>query len=197
MKVKAVSSFFVSTSSGLTKVKLALALFALVSAVGCGSGEGASDTRPSAAAPAPEKAQALPELQVTEDEVMLDGPQALIGGTVENTSGVRLENVVLEMELSGRDGGSEVRQVPLKPESLSPGEAGQYTLSVSNHDWSRSKLLRIRSSSRADELAFVSRPGAKRPPERVKPDTKVVVQKPPRPKGEEFINTPDSAEPIP
>ncbi len=195
--MKAASSLFASTFLGLTKFKLALAAFALVYAVGCGGSEGASETRPPAPPPAREKAQAIPELKVTEDEVMLDGSQALIGGTVENTSGVRLENVVLELELSGREGGSEVRQVTLKPESLAPGEAGRYALSVSNHDWSRSKLLRIKSSSRAEELAFVSQPGAKRPPERPKPNTKVVIQKPPRPTGEEFINTPDSADPVP
>jgi hypothetical protein len=196
--MKAVLSNSVSRFFGLKKINLVAALFVLAWVAGCGKDEGASGARPAASPAARESAQALPELKVTEDEVMIDGPQALIGGTVENTTGVRLENVVLELELNGRDGGREVMLVSPEPDTLSPGEAAQYSLSVSNHDWSKSKIIRIRSSSRPDEeLAFSSQRGAKRPPERLKPTTKVIVQRPPRPKGEEFINTPDSADPIP
>ena len=183
--------------SSLSRPKAFFALLALTLTVGCAGDERASGVQNRAEKSERAKEIKQPELKVIEDEAMLKGPQAIIGGIIENASGEKLENLVVELELSGRGGGREVRQVPLKPETLSPGEAGKYTLTVSNHDWAQSKILRIKSSSRAEEVAFISQPGARRPPERPPENKTVIIQRPPRPKGEEFLNTPDSAEPVP
>ena len=137
------------------------------------------------------------ELKVTEDEVIPKESEALIRGTVQNISEEKLENIVIELELIPRRGGvNKVRQLPISPGALSPGETGTYSLTVSNHDWSNTKILGIRSSTRSELVGFTTVRGAKRPPERTPPGKVVIVQRP-RPKGEEFLNTPDDPETIP
>lgn len=149
------------------------------------------------------QAAATPVLQIYEDDAMLKKPNAIIGGTVQNIGGDRLENLSVELELKQRGGdGTERREVQIVPQDLAPGEQGRYSLSVPSSQWSSSKVIRLRSSSHPSDITFKTAPGARRPPERIpdpKPVTKTVVVERPKPKrtGEEFINTPESADRIP
>ena len=144
------------------------------------------------------KATPAPEVQIYEDEAMLRGSQAVLAGTVHNLSDSKLENLKLELELRRRgDEATETRMVEVKPKVLAPGEKGRYSVSVSR-EWGRARVLRLSSDGRSDEIAYVSARGALRPPERI-PDKKVVGEPVPRPrpKGEEFLNTPETADKYP
>jgi len=126
----------------------------------------------------------------------LKGSQAVIGGTIQNISNQTLTDLFIEIELTGRDdGGKVLKEMQVTPASIPPGEAGSYSLTISNREWSASKIVRLRSRVQAEELAFNSLPGAKRPPERT-PEGKTIIVQRPKPKGEEFINSPDDADPI-
>lgn len=138
------------------------------------------------------------EVQIVEDEAMLKGSQAVIAGTVQNIGGSSLENLTIELELKRhKDGTSEKRTVAVEPQSLAPEEKGRYSLTVSR-EWNSARILYLRSAGRAEHVAFKSERGALRPPERL-PDnrTKVVVIPRPKSQGEEFINTPETAVPVP
>jgi hypothetical protein len=121
---------------------------------------------------------------------------------VENISGANLEDLSVELELRRRDDGSvELREVPVLPSQLRPGEKGRYRLEVRSEEWSGSRLLRLRSGKRGKDVAFKSAPGARRPPERLPVErvgdgTRGAPARP-RPNGEEFINTPDTATSVP
>jgi hypothetical protein len=135
-------------------------------------------------------------LNVLENEAFLRGSQAIIGGTVQNISGQKIDNLVIDIELSRRgENEKTLRQIQVMPASLSPGEEGKYSLTISNREWSGSKILRIRSSSQGEAINFTSQPGAKRPPERT-PQGKVIVVQRSKQSGEEFINSPDNPDPI-
>ncbi|HZT60929.1 MAG TPA: hypothetical protein VFA21_20160 [Pyrinomonadaceae bacterium] len=174
----------------------AVLLAAPFSLSGCGtrasSGPRAA-AKPAQVAPTP----APPDANIYVDEAMLSKPYAIIGGTVENTSGGKLENLSVEIELRRRDGGAtERREVAVQPASLDPGKRGKYSLKVLSDDWGSSRVVTLRGGQR--EVAFKSLPGAKRPPER--PGGNVVfVNTPPKKKskGDEFINTPDTPISVP
>ena len=166
------------------------------SLAGCAGGDAAKENPFIAQANKQKAAASEPALTVIEDEATLRGAESVIGGTVRNVSGEKLEDLVVELELSRRvDDAKLVRTVSVNPGSLSPGEEGKYAVKISNRDWAGSKILRIRSGAREEALAFVSQPGAKRPPERT-PDGKIIIVRKPRTKGDEFLNSPDDADPI-
>jgi hypothetical protein len=140
------------------------------------------------------KVAAPPEAQIFEDEARLKGSQAVISGTIRNISERRLEGLSLEMELKRRDNpqAAERRKVNVAPADLAPGEEGRYSLSLPSSEWSGARVLNLNSVGRAEAIAFKSAVGARRPPERLPQGSpKVIVVPRPRPKGEEFINTPD------
>jgi hypothetical protein len=128
------------------------------------------------------------------DEAMLSKPYAIIGGTVENISGEKLENLSVEIELKRRDGGStERREVSVQPGDLDPGKQGKYSLKVLSDEWGSSRVVSLHTGAGNDEVTFKSLPGAKRPPERI--ESKVMIVKTPHQKksnGDNFINTPDT-----
>ena len=147
-----------------------------------------------------QKVQEQARVRVYEDEAMPKGAQAILGGTIVNTTGERLENLSVELELRRRkDQTIERRSLKVEPQSLAPGERGRYSLSIPKQEWSGSRLVRLRSSSRAEDVPYQTEVGARRPPERIPESrTKVVNVPKPRPRqGEEFINTPDNPERIP
>jgi hypothetical protein len=164
------------------------------------SNQAADSTSTSTPEPQSAKAAAAPEAQIYVDEAMLRKPFAVIGGTVENVGGERLENLLVEIELRRRaDGTLERREVSVKPGDLEPGEQGRYSIRVLSEEWSGSRVVSLRSGARAEEVVFKTLPGAKRPPERI-PEKKITVVEGPRRKksqGEEFINTPDTPIPVP
>lgn len=162
-----------------------------------------SPDRREVAASQPDRAQppvVQPEAQVYEDEALLKDRQAIIGGRVQNISGTALQELSVEVELtSRRDGTTETRNLPVTPASLRPQEEGRYSIAVRSHDWSRARLLKLKSGARQpEEVSYKSQVGAKRPPERVPQGrTTVVVAPRPRNSGEEFLNTPETAISVP
>lgn len=140
-----------------------------------------------------------PEANVFVDEAMLAKPYAIIGGVVQNVGAQRLEKLSVEIELRRREDGSvERREVAVEPGKLEPGEQGTYRLKVLSEEWSGSRVVRLRSGSRTQEVTFKSLPGAKRPPEKI--EGKVVTINPSARKksdGSEFINTPDTPYKVP
>jgi hypothetical protein len=191
---------FYRTSLRTSLAVVAAALFALS---GC-QREAAQERADQSAKTSTPKAEAAPapEAHILVDEAQLRKPHAILGGTVENVGGERLEDLAVVLELRRRaDGGVEQRTVPLKPAALAPGEKGRYSLKVLSDEWSGSRLLRLRSGSREQDVAFKSSPGARRPPERLPESRTITVTKGGRPRqnpgGEEFINTPDTPVSVP
>ena len=150
----------------------------------------------------PEKVESKtppPEANIFVDDAMLSKPYAIIGGTVENVSGAKLENLSVEIELRRRDDGStERREVAVEPGDLDPGKQGKYSLKVLSDEWSSSRVVSLRGGAARKEVAFKTQPGAKRPPEKFGGNV-VIVKTPSRKKsnGEEFINTPDNPVKVP
>jgi hypothetical protein len=144
--------------------------------------------------------QPATEANIYVDEAMLARPYAIIGGTVENVGAERLEKLSVEIELRRRvDNGVERREVAVEPSVLERGKQGRFRLKVLSEEWSGSRVVSLRSGgSRAQEVAFKSLPGAKRPPEKIEPRI-VVGNPPPRKKadGGDFINTPDTPFKVP
>lgn len=145
------------------------------------------------------KVAAPPEAQIFEDEARLKGSDALITGTIRNISDKKLEDLTVELELKRRTAqATERRQIKVEPASLEPGAEGRYSLSLRSSEWSGARVLGLNSARRAETIAFKSAVGARRQPERLPQGSpKIVVVPRPRPKGEEFINTPDNPTRIP
>jgi hypothetical protein len=143
------------------------------------------------------KEVAPPVAQVFQDEVRLAGGQAMVGGTVRNVSGEKLEGLSVEIELKSRaGGGTEARQVSVEPRDLQPGEEGKFSLQIVPKSWSGVRVAKLLSAARGGELPFKPELGAKRPAE-PRPAPKVVVEPRPRRKGDDYINTPDTPIRIP
>ena len=179
---------------GLSSLLQAILLFSVIINVGCG--KSASPAGSASSLKTNAKVSKPPAVNVLVNEPLLKGSQAVIGGTIQNVSNETLNDLIIEVELTGRDdGGKSLKELQVTPASISPGGDGSYSFTVSNREWSASKIVRIRSRAQAEDLAFTTQPGAKRPPERT-PDGKTIIVQRPKPKGEEFINSPDDADPI-
>ena len=184
------------------KLRLAPALFLAVALLAGCQKEAAKERAAQSAPAATPQAPPSPEAHVLVDEAILRKAHAILGGTVENIGGRRLEDVSVELELRRRaDGSVESRTVRLEPASLAPGEKGRYSLKVLSDEWSGSRLLRLRSGGGEREVAFKTSPGARRPPERLSESRTITVTEGKRPRrspgGEEFINTPDTPISVP
>ena len=153
-----------------------------------------------AQAPSEAKPTGPPLLQVYQDDAMLKGGQATISGTVVNISTETIKDLTVELELRRRKNATtEIRSVPLNPSDLTPEQQGRYVLTVLTRDYSNTRLVRIKSSTRSTDIVFKTAPGAQRPPE-LPPQTNrtIIVPKPsPRKGEEEFINTPDNPARVP
>ena len=151
-------------------------------------------------APTQTKAAPTPEANIFVDEPRLAKPFAVIGGTVKNVGPQRLERLSVQVELRRRDDNTiERREVSIEPADLAPGEQGKFAFKVKPDEFRGSSVVGLRSGARMGEIAFVSLPGAKRPPERL-PERVVNVRTPqqkPRAAGDEFINTPDTPIKVP
>jgi hypothetical protein len=155
--------------------------------------------RQQAQTPPASKPTGPPLLQVYEDDALIKGSQALIGGTVVNISSENLTDLSVELELHQRKGGNkETRSLPVTPKDLTPNQQGRYTISVLSRDYSYARLVRIKSSARPTEIVFKTAQGAQRPPEPPPQGKTVIVPRPaPRKGEEEFINTPDKPARVP
>jgi hypothetical protein len=182
-------------SSG-RKSALTLTLLPFLILSGCQKAPDAKQQKTAQATPTPK-----PEAQahVFVDEAMLAKPYAVIGGAVQNVGNERLEKLSVEIELRRRaDSGVETRVIKVEPADLEPGQQGKYSLKVLSEQWSGSRVVGLKSGARAEEVAFKSLPGAKRPPEKFK-DNVVIVKTPSKKKsgGDDFINTPDNPYSVP
>jgi hypothetical protein len=155
--------------------------------------------RQQAETPPTQKPTGPPLLQVYEDDALIKGSQAMIGGTLVNISPEDLTDLTVELELHQRKGGGkETRSLPVTPKDLTPQQQGRYTLTVLSRDYSYARLIRIKSNARPTEVVFKSAPGTQRPPEPPPQSKTVIVPRPtPRKGEEEFINTPDKPARVP
>jgi len=189
-------------SSSVIAVLIFLLFSVSVLFTGCGSSSSLKPARPDTNK-GTVKSSAPTEALVYVDEAMLRKPYAIIGGTVENTSASKLEEVFVELELQRRsDGAKERRLVKVMPEVLKPGERGSYALKILSDEWSDSRIVALRSDATQTEIDFKTSPGHRRPPERLISPTPLIrvekAQRPQRKSGEEeFINTPDNPVAVP
>lgn len=146
-----------------------------------------------------QKPSPSPQAQVFLDDAMIKGSQAVLGGTIQNISPVKLTGLTVELELKRRsDGVSEIRTLAVEPSDLEPQQQGRYALNVSSHEFRESRVKRIKTGLTSGDIPFRIVQGAQRPNERL-PDNKTVIVKPSpkHNKGEEFINTPDNPVSVP
>ena len=163
---------------------------------GCQKAPDATQQKAALATPTPKPE---PEAHIFVDEAMLAKPYAIIGGAVQNVGNGKLEKLSVEIELRRRDDSSvETREIKVEPADLEPGQQGKFSLKVLSEEWSSSRVVGLKSGARADEIAFKSMPGAKRPPEKVK-DNVIIVKTPSKKKSgsDDFINTPDNPYSVP
>lgn len=140
------------------------------------------------------------KLQVLEDEAFLRRSDAVIGGTIRNVSNQKLSQLSLTIKLQGRDGRTEeLRTIAASPKDLEPQASATYSLAVPSSKWSGAKVVAVAADGNPNPEPFMSMRGKLRP--REAPPAPVVrtitVERPkPRGKGEEFLNTPETAVPI-
>jgi hypothetical protein len=135
------------------------------------------------------------ELKIFEDQAMIKGAQVIVGGTVQNISNAPLAGISLELELVRRAGGTtEMRTIALAPKDLAPGEQGKYALTILSRDYKRARIVRVKSGSRSNEVAFTTVPGNQRPPGPPQQTNKTIIVNRPAPRdgNGDFINTPDN-----
>ena len=150
-------------------------------------------------APTPAKSQASPVLEIQEDQAMLRGSQALLGGTVKNIGSSPLHDVAIELSLSRRsDSAEERRAVPLAPKDLAPGETAKYSMLVSREFKSFRISQVVEGNGGGETLPFRTMSGKRRPMEGPAGGNTVIVKKPgPKNGEEEFINTQDNPSRVP
>lgn len=142
-----------------------------------------------------QQAAPQPLLKIFEDQAMIKGAQVIIGGTVQNISPNKLENLSLELELTRRAGGAkESRTIPLTPNNLASGEQGKYSLTVLSRDYKQARVARVVSGSRSDAIAFTTAPGAQRPSGPPASNNRTIIVNRPaqRDSNSDYINTPDN-----
>lgn len=138
-----------------------------------------------------------PKAHIYVDDAMMKGSQTTIGGTVQNISGEQLSDLSVEINLTKRkDGFTETKVIPLEPHDLAPGEQGRYSFAITAQDYSAARVLGLKSGSLKAQIPFKTLPGAQRPLEKT-PEGKTIMVSRPRPRGEEFINTPDHPARVP
>jgi hypothetical protein len=182
------------SSGRMSALTLTLLPFLILS--GCQETPDAARQPAAQATPTP---KVEPQANVYVDEAMLSKPYAIIGGSVQNVGKERLEKLSVEIELRRRaDSGVETREVRVEPADLEPGQQGKFLVKVLSEEWSNSRVVGLRSGTTAEEVAFKSLPGAKRPPEKIK-DNVIIVKTPAKKKsgGDDFINTPDTPYSVP
>ncbi len=137
------------------------------------------------------------EMEIFEDEAYTKNSQAIIGGTVRNLSNRALSDLVIEMEFVRRDdGGKEMRSIKVEPNVLMAGGQGKYQIKLPAREWSGARLVRVLGGERQEEIGYKSEEGAPRPlaPPNVARSKSNEPQPRPRRPGDDFYNTPDSAE---
>jgi hypothetical protein len=128
---------------------------------------------------------------------MLDGQKALLGGTLHNISNEALRNMSVELELRQRKGGRlETKFIAPEQTELGPDAKARYSVELLVSDYSSARLVRIVAGDNRVEVPFKALPGTPRPPMEA-PAAKTVIVNRPAPRGEQFINTPNTPGRVP
>jgi hypothetical protein len=151
-----------------------------------------------AAAVALENAQkAAPKVEVFVDEPTVNGKKTTVGGTIHNISNETLHNVAVELQLRRRTGGGiEARAVTPELTDLAPDAKTRYSLELPIQDYITVTFLRVVAGDNRAQIPFKALPGSPRPPMEG-PASKTVIVNRPAPRGEEFINTPNTPGRVP
>jgi hypothetical protein len=150
-----------------------------------------------AAAVAVENQRKTPKVEVFVDDSTVEGKKAFLGGTIHNISNESLRGIAVELQLRRRAGGGvETRTVLPASSDLAPDASTRYTLEVPSQDYISSTLLRVVSGENRAAVPFKALPGAARPPLEA-PASKTVIVNRPKPKGDEFINSPSNPGKVP
>jgi hypothetical protein len=150
-----------------------------------------------AAAVAVENQRKTPKVEVFVDDSTVEGKKAFLGGTIHNISNESLRGIAVELQLRRRAGGGvETRTVLPASSDLAPDASTRYTLEVPSQDYISSTFLRVVSGENRAAVPFKALPGAARPPLEA-PASKTVIVNRPKPKGDEFINTPSNPGKVP
>jgi hypothetical protein len=137
-----------------------------------------------------------PQAIVLVDEALIQGTKTIVGGTVKNTSNLRLEQVAVELELKRRkDGSVEKKLIALSPSQLEPTQEGRYSLELKAQEFGSARLIGLQAGPESSPIAYTSAAGQKRPPERL--ESKTVIVDRPASKREEFLNSPDKPARVP
>ena len=154
----------------------------------------ADDTSAQIAAKAPEPPKP-PKALILVDEATLQGGNTRIGGTVKNTSGEKLGQLSVEVELKRRkDAQTEIKAIPLNPADLDPDQEGRYSMQLRASDYSAAKVVALKVGG--NPLPFTTAQGQKRPLERLEPKT-IIVGTRPSGKNDGFLNSPDKPARVP
>jgi hypothetical protein len=138
-----------------------------------------------------------PKVEVFVDDATVNGKTTLLGGTIHNISNEPLHNLGVELQLRRRVGsGVETRAVTPDTTDLPPDGKAHYSLELPVQDYISVTFLRVVAGDNRAQIPFKALPGVPRPP-MDPPASKTVVVGRPAPKGEEFINTPNSPGRVP
>jgi hypothetical protein len=138
-----------------------------------------------------------PKVEVFVDEATANGKNTVLGGTIHNISSESLHDLAVELQLRRRlSGAVETRTVPTDITELAPDGKARYGLELPGQDYISATFLRVIGGSNKSEIACKVAPGNPRPPLE-SPAAKTIIVKRPAPKGEEFINTPNTPGRVP
>ena len=138
-----------------------------------------------------------PKVEVFVDEATASAKTTVLAGTIHNISNEPLHDLAVELQLRRRVGGGvETRAVPADKTDLEPNGKARYGLELPGQKYISATFLRVTAGANKSEVVCKVLTGAPRPPLE-SPASKTVIVKRPPPKGEEFINTPNTPGRIP
>lgn len=144
-----------------------------------------------------ENQRKAPKVEVLVDDTTVEGKKAFLGGTLHNISNETLRGIAIELQLRRRVGGGvETRTVVPALTELAPDARTRYALEIPSQDYISSTFLRVVAGENRAAIPFKALPGAARPP-LDPPASKTVTVNRPKPKGDEFINTPSNPGKVP
>ncbi len=150
-----------------------------------------------AAAQVVENKKRVTRVEVFVDEATVNGKTNILGGTIHNISNEALRNVAVELQLRRRGGaGVETRAVKPQTTEIPPDGTARYSLELPVETYASATFFKVVAGDDHAEVAFKALPGAARPPLPA-PASKSIIVSRPVPKGEEFINTPNTPGRIP
>src|ERR1700681_4096024 len=150
-----------------------------------------------AAATVVENRKKAPKVEVFVDEPTVNGKTTQVSGTLHNISTDPLHKVAVELLLRRRVGsGVETRAVTPDPTDIPPDGKVRYSVELPVQDYISVTFLRVIAGDNRAEVAFKALPGTPRPPLET-PAAKSIIVNRPKPRGEEFLNTPNSPGRVP